>query len=150
MAKLSAHGRELWRVELMNCREAWFEDGVVLRNHGNGWKVHGRVKKGLDVHAAVNQVREAFERGDERVPERAWFRRLLVEAVSLERRSFLYETIRLMPGDPDGVWATADDHHWGLTVEDCNELCTAYAAMRRAWKEGQRATQDTAIEANPA
>ena len=37
MAKLSAHGAEVGRVEYIGKVKAYFADGKVLVNHGQGW-----------------------------------------------------------------------------------------------------------------
>jgi hypothetical protein len=41
MAKLSAHGKEVGRINYTTYAKAYMQDGVVLKNEGHGWKVYG-------------------------------------------------------------------------------------------------------------
>jgi len=73
MAKLKAHGEEIARYVspkwggLISIRS----DGTVLRRTPwSGWKVHARVKPGVDLEEWVEKKREWF-RG---IPENHWMR----------------------------------------------------------------------------
>jgi hypothetical protein len=44
MAKLSAHGKEIGRINYTTYSKAYMQDGTILKNSGFGWKVFGEVQ----------------------------------------------------------------------------------------------------------
>jgi hypothetical protein len=44
MAKLSAHGKEIGRINYTTYSKAYMQDGTILKNSGFGWKVFGKCK----------------------------------------------------------------------------------------------------------
>jgi hypothetical protein len=127
MAKLSAHGRELARFEYATSRVAYFEDGKILRNCGDGWKRWKKVKAGLDVAAVVETRKAGHAQFLHDCPNWAHFIKLMKACGSLEKRGLLLCLIEMMPDDPDGIWVGAvDDLDLGLTLEDIVDLCDSY------------------------
>ena len=61
MAKLNAHGKEIGRVVYTTYTKAYFEDGKVLKNHGDGWKIAGKLKTGLTPERAYDNAVSRLE-----------------------------------------------------------------------------------------
>lgn len=58
MAKLSAHGSELLRLEYPTSTKCLMSDGWLLVNRGGtGWK---RIRKYGDIHSVVEQARKQY------------------------------------------------------------------------------------------
>lgn len=127
MAKLTAHGPELVRLEFPTYRAAYMRDGKVLRNYGSGWKLHGTVKRGV---APADHAANMQRQYDARTPEYHRYIAALKDAVSMERRAMLHTAIAVMPEDPDGVYSAMDDRSWhdGPEIGECVELCRLYLA----------------------
>jgi len=142
MAKLKAHGKEIARWELPSSRIALFEDGHLLRNRGDGWKLYRKLKPGVDVVEAAAHRNALMERKLEACPGWARLIKLLNGAASLRNRGLLLACIDMMPSDPDGVWSECNDSlGLNLTVDDCVELCEALADSElelKAWAELRR------------
>jgi hypothetical protein len=112
MAKLSAHGTELLRVEQASCRLAYMADGKILRDSGGGWKLHKRCKPGVDPEANAEQRRAFYANVTPDRYHRAHYReRMVNEFPGLETRVRVHTTISLMPDD---VSARSGDKHWLL------------------------------------
>lgn len=141
MATISKHG-EIGQIEYLAYRACYCEDGQILRNQGDGWKVWKKLKPEF-----MSDPKGAFERASHRQSDklrerpafRAW-RDTLHELVAFRHRWFVVETIRMMPSDPDGVWSTFDDHKFmgvELDLDDCVKLCRAYESACAEAKEFQ-------------
>jgi len=132
MAKLSAHGVELFREDLLTKRYAYMSDGVVLVNRGDGWKKHGKVKTGMTPEAAINIIKDRAAEFDHTHPAWIAYRSAVHAVVPLESRWHLCEAVKTLQNDPDGLYAELTDdfsgrfHH--VTVNDCIELCKLRAA----------------------
>jgi len=135
MAKLNAHGAELYRVEMANCRIAYMSDGHILRDDGGGWKLWRRCKDGVDPRELAEKKRQFYANVKPERTFRAEFRESMVrEFPSLEHRLCCYTAISLMPDDVDGVWSTLDDYGHGVDLETVKHLCEMY---QRAGDEGR-------------
>lgn len=128
MAKLSAHGGEIGRVEYAKFVKAYRVDGTILRNTGFGWKEYGKVKAGVTPQIALQHAREAQQARYALNPAYARFVKALIGAAGITKRWQLYTAIELMPDDPDGVWSTMDDEGMSLGVDEVVELCRLYKA----------------------
>ena len=64
MAKLFVNGLELARLKTLRYEKAYFGNGKILVNRGNGWKLHARVKKGFSI---FDLAKNAIER------QKEWF-----------------------------------------------------------------------------
>lgn len=135
MAKLSAHGTEIGRIEFLTRTKAYFSDGKILQNSGHGWKLHAKVKPGIlpsDAFARAQALQAQFMRDN---PEYARFHCMLHEACgSLAKRWKLYYAIEMMPTDCDGVWSEVCDGYSDnihISVEEVGKLCDAYITCTR-------------------
>ena len=147
MAKLSAHGAELYRIEHVTYRVARMSDGKILRDNGGGWKLWKKLKPGFD---PVEQARKAREFHENVTADRVWrsdYRRKMVgEFPCLEKRIMASTAIELMPDDADGVWATLDDEGTGTDLDTVVELCDLY---KRAMAEGKAAKEAAELKVQP-
>ena len=124
MAKLSAHGRELDRMEYASFRVAIMSDGNIMRNSGSGWKLWKRLKPGANAAEYAKRQREKYNARPALFHE---YIAALTDAVSLENRGRLHMTVSLMPTDPDGVWSELDSYSGPLVdLDDCVKLCRLY------------------------
>lgn len=131
MAKLSAHGRtELARFEYASKRIARMSDGWILVSYGRAWSQYGKLKAGTD---PTESARQAQMKYDARPIEFHLYIRALMDACALEMRGEMHTAIALMPNDPDGVWSTMDDRHFGSgpDLEDCVKACRCYQSLMR-------------------
>lgn len=126
MAKLSAHGYELGRIEYLTKTKAYFENGDVLVNYGGDWTVYGKTKPGVNPTDAFNKRRQNHKEFLATHPAYAAYRKALIDA-GHSRRSLVHAAISLMPTDPDGVWSECNDMlGLSLTVDEVVDLCTLY------------------------
>lgn len=137
MAKLSAHGEELLRLEFTTYRLAYMSDGQALRNVGDGWKKYKKVKDGLNIREVVQ------DRGQKRLNFRnecpCWARYLdlLVDNFSLEHRAAVHTIIDMMPQDPDGCWSEINDNMGedSIDLETLVEMCRAWQSAEKEIEE---------------
>lgn len=126
MAKLSAHGKEIGRIDGLTRTKAYFENGDILVNYTGDWHVYGKVKSGYnptDVFAKRLKAHKDFIAAR---PALAAYRKALIEA-GHSRRSLIHVAIQSMPDDPDGVWAECNDMlGMNLTVDEAADLCRLY------------------------
>lgn len=137
MAKLSAHGNEIGRLIFLTYVKAYMEDGMVLKNIGFGWKIHGKVKAGVDPRDAYKR---AFDRQVEFLAPRPAYRAYRSELHAMAgvcKRWKLHAAVELMPQDPDGVWSEACDgfgDNIHADVEEVSHLCALYLAAEHEAK----------------
>lgn len=148
MAKLSAHGAELFRVEFSTYRLVYMSDGSILRDCGDGWKTYKKIKAGFDIRTHVESVRQHFAVvTPDRVCRAHWRETLAREFPCLETRIQVVTTIELMPDDPDGVWSTLEDYGAELDVDTVVKLCRDYKA---AIAEGKAARAAKLSDSQPS
>lgn len=134
MAKLSAHGTEVFRWDGITHRYSYRSDGHILRNGGDGWKLWKKLKDRKGMPAYVERLKEQHRKSATERPLLAHAVDLFHGMVPFKARFWVYEAICLLVGpsdsDPDGLWSTLDDHpctrELGLSVEECVELCNAF------------------------
>lgn len=140
MARISAHGREVGTVQFTTWAKRYMSDGVILKNHGFGWKLGGKLKPGIAPVDAF-QRQEAIQRDKlASAPIVAEYRKALHDLAPLGggRRARLHMTVEMMPDDPDGVWAECCDgcgDNVHADLDDIVELCKLYRAVRLNAKE---------------
>lgn len=137
MAKLSAHGSEIGRIVFLTYTKAYMSDGTVLKNIGFGWKIHAKVKPGVD-------PRDAYQRAIDRQsafladsPAYRAYRSELHSMAGVGKRWKLHGAVELMPQDPDGVWSEACDgfgDNVSADVDEVAHLCDLYLAAEREAK----------------
>ena len=148
MAKLSAHGAELFRVEFSTYRLAYMSDGSILRDCGGGWKTYKKIKTGFAIHTHVESVRQHFAVVTPDRVCRAHFRETLVrEFPCLQTRIQVVTAIELMPDDPDGVWSTLEDYGAEVDLDTVVNLCRGYQA---AIAEGKAARAAKLCNSQPS
>ena len=130
MAKLSAHGYEVGRIEYPSWAKTYHSDGTVLINRGDGWKVHGKVKANFTPTQAYEHVKsvQAARLADNPMYAQ-WYK--LIMGYGLVKRQYIIMTIETMPEDPDGVWCELTDTYdyrakMNWEIEEVIELCRAY------------------------
>jgi len=130
MAKLSVHGQEIGRITALTSVKAYFSDGKILKNIGFGWKLHAKVKDGIDPNyayaKAVTRQNDFFE-GKPALKE---YKKALHTLAGMNKRWKLHQTITLMYDDADGVWAEccngySENVH--ADIAEISELCALYA-----------------------
>ena len=145
MAKLSAHGAELLRLEFPGYRKAYMADGVILADHGGGWKRHGKIKPGVSIEEHVAKMREFYATITPDRFHRNDFRLFMINNFpGLENRVKAFTCVTLMPGDADGCWAELEDFGCPMSLEDVQVMCQLY---KNATEEGKAAK--AAKTANP-
>ena len=130
MAKLRSHGLELFRDEGLTDKIALFADGHILRDYGSGWKLYKKLKPGQSATDYAETLRERLR--TLRGPSWHAFAERFHALVSFKNRHFVYNAIKLLPDDPDGVYSEMDDSFMGreigLSIEECVELCILFRA----------------------
>ena len=129
MAKLSAHGKEIGRIEGLTRTRAYFSDGKILRNDGFGWKLFAKFKPDVDPVEGFARAKAAFETKLKDNPAAAEYRRQLHDLACVSKRWKLHAAVTMMPDDPDGVWSEACDGYGDNISADLDEivsLCRAY------------------------
>ena len=138
MAKLSAHGKDRLVYVGMKYRKAYCQDGKVLKDVGNGWKLHGTVKKenGFTYETAYRAFVDKVEAKVNASPSFRAYRDLLMKYVpSFKKRSmFCMLMDTLGPDEADGIWSEIHDGYGAdlpkdLSLDDIVELCNLYGAM---------------------
>lgn len=133
-AKISAHGSIVWTVEYITHAKRYMSDGVILKNHGFGWKVAGKVKPGVTPDEACGAAVAHLERQLRDKPAVAAYRKLLHEMAGLNKRWKLHAAVQMMPDDCDGVWSECCDGYGDNVHADIDEvagLCRAYKLMMK-------------------
>lgn len=145
MAKLSAHGAELGRLERIQDKIAYMSDGKVLRNFsGHGWKLWKKVKAEYTPQQAWEMARANYENKLRENPFYADFRNAMHELVSFEDRARVMTTMELLVDDVDGCWSELNDGYnsLDLSLDDVARLCNAC----KAWQEEARAMKAAKAE----
>lgn len=133
MAKLSAHGIEVGRVSYTTYTKCYMSDKTVLKNHGDGWKLAGKVKPEFSVEYAFNQTAERLKKWESEHPFGLAYKKELHSLASQSKRFRLHTVIQLMYDDCDGVWSECCDGYDSIhaDLDEINELCKLYALALR-------------------
>lgn len=142
MARICKHGTVVGTVDWLTSSKRYMSDGVILRNIGFGWKLHGKVKAGVT-------PQEAFARAQERLAKQladnsaiAAYRALLHSMAGVSKRWKLHQAVTLMPDDCDGVWSEACDGYGDnvhADVEEVARLCASWQLVEQRAKESPEA-----------
>lgn len=144
MAKLKSHGPELLRLEYLGCIKSYRADGHILKNSGDGWKLHRKVKEGVSIPEHIETIRRTRAANEAACPVFAKYRRLLTQ-YGLQTRVLIHQSLSLMPTDPDGVWSTLDDYGKRVPLEDLVELSRLHeTAMREVEAYNKRVREQQA------
>lgn len=140
MAKLSAHGHEVGRVEFLTYTKAYMADGKVLKNSGFGWKIYGRLKDGVSPQQAIENAKRRQAEHKAQYPAHAAYVRELHSMAGLCQRWKLHAAIQMMPDDYDGVWSECCDGYGGnvsASIDEVASLCILYGAAVLEAKHAQ-------------
>jgi len=133
MAKLSAHGTELYRYEGILSTLSYRSDGYILRNHcGAGWKLWKRLKKEVNPQDHADRIRREHHESDRKTPCFVTLRHWLHKNIRKSDRALVVQALRLLSDDPDGLWSQLTDG-WprvDVSIEDCVTLCNLYGAYK--------------------
>lgn len=146
MATLYKHG-EIGQVERLAYRLAYCEDGNILRNDGDGFKMWKRLRKEINPQAAFERAKEKYAEKLATFPCFAAWRSEFHALIPFKLRNLALSVISMMPQDPDGVWSELNDFcsMQGdgdlLSVEDACNLCRLYEAARLEGKEHEATKQ---------
>lgn len=132
MAKLSAHGKEVGRIQYVAHDVAVMSDGYVLKNFGSGWKIHGKLKAGI---TPENAYQSRLSKLQNQPDEYHIFKEKLFSLTrSLEKRAQIMVTLQLLGNDADGVWSELTDSYLGPRIDadigEIVELCKAHEVYR--------------------
>lgn len=142
MARLSAHGAEIGRLEFTDYRKAYMADGSILKDSGFGWKLHGKCKPGFTPFEVYERAKAKQAETLANRPMLAAYRSALHDAAPLSKRWKLSMSIKMMPQDPDGVWSECCDgfsDNIECDLGDIVKLCRLYESAMSEAKEMSRA-----------
>jgi hypothetical protein len=131
MAKLSAHGAIIGTIEYTAKTVRYMEDGKVLVNFGDGWKIRGKLKTGLSPQEAYAKAVKKQQDFLAARPAFRDYRILLHDLAPLSKRAKLHTCVEIMPDDCYGVWSDACDGYGDnihASVDEVAALCAAYKA----------------------
>jgi len=134
MATLSKHGTEIGRLVYVDYVKSYRSDGTVMKNHGFGWKMAGKVKPGADI---VDVYQKAVEHQRDflaKYPAHAAYRKMLHSLAGVGKAWKLHACVQLMHDDVDGVWSECCDGYSDNVHADLDEiakLCRLYEDSRR-------------------
>lgn len=136
MAKLSAHGIELARFENLRARIAYFADGHILRNSGDGWKLWRKIKPGFTSESAIESRKKLIEEHKTTRPCFSEFRKRMIEEFpSLESRTKALLALEMIGNDIDGCWSEMEIMGIATDLKTVAELCRLEEAARKENKE---------------
>ena len=101
MAKCSVHGNEIGTVYFTTTAKRYMSDGVILKNAGFGWKLHGKVKESVTPEIAFKNQLEHTAQFERENPCFAAYRKALHDVAGIGKRWKLHAAIELMPDDPE-------------------------------------------------
>ena len=129
MATLSKHGEEIGRLELLTSKVAYYSDGKILRNQGNGWKLFRKVKPGVNVNEAFHHRLSSQSEFAAQRPAFIEFKRQLHAIASFQDRYMVKAALEMLANDPDGLWSELNDMlRISCGVDEVVNLCRAYEA----------------------
>ncbi len=150
MAKLSAHGIEIGRIEYTSKTIAFFNDGSTLINNGFGWKKHAKIKSEYTPQQAFDLGKEKQIKFREQNPAFRKYQDLMLD-IPLSIRWKVITAFEMMDGDIDGVWSSLDDSYetrGRFSFEDLAEINEARKAA--AQEKADKALANLEITTAPA
>ena len=130
MATLSKQGSETHRVELLRKTYSFRDNGNVLKNEGNGWKLV-RFKEGCNAETLLRSIKDRESR---LTPEFLAYRRAVQSEFPLSIRWKFLHLSNLLDTDVDGIWAHLDDEGIHCDLETLRELSLLRQAAIAAHK----------------
>jgi hypothetical protein len=140
MAKLSAHGEEIGRINYTTYAKAYMADGKILKNYGQGWKLYGKCKVSPQEAYAVAKAKQDAVFSVR--PCLAAYRKELHSLAGMSKAWKLHAAVELLGDDVDGIWSEACDGYGDNVHADVDEVgelvrlynlaCAESADMRQA------------------
>jgi hypothetical protein len=153
MAVCAKHGQEIGTIHYLTKAKRYMSDGTILKNHGEGWKLHGKVRAGIDPATAYQNAKARADESLLKHPATAEYRRQLHALCGMSKRWQLNATVAMMPEDPDGVWSEVCDDWRNLVdadLDDIVKLCQAYQAAVKETRDTAPANTAATSEAGAA
>lgn len=138
MAKLSAHGVEIGRINYLTYSKAYFPDGHILINRGFGWKLHAKVKPEVSPGEAFARMKAKNDALAQDRPAFYAYRKELHSLAGMGKAWKLHAAVEAMPEDPDGVWSHACDDYTDNVHADIGEICELCKLYLRAQDEAKQ------------
>lgn len=137
MATLSKQGREIGRINQLRASYSLRDNGRILKNEGDGWKIL-KLRDGWETHTAWAHLcaKEA-----ELSPEFKAYRRAVQSEFCLANRWKYLELVKLLGDDIDGIWAHLDDEGMHVDLETLRELNALRQAIPRRVKQPETVGQ---------
>lgn len=136
MAKLSAHGKEVGRINYTTYAKAYMQDGVILKNEGHGWKVYGKCK--FTPQEVYENALDHYNKFLIARPCLAAYRDYLHDLAGMGKAWKLHAAVTMLGDDIDGIWSEACDGYVDnvrASVEEIKHLVDLYNQVRQ---EGSR------------
>ena len=118
MATLSKQGSETVRVELLRKTYSFRDNGNVLKNEGDGWKLV-KFREGCNASTLLQSIRDRESR---LTPEFLTYRRAVQSEFPLSIRWKFLHLSNLLDTDVDGIWAHLEDEGIHRDLETLQEL----------------------------
>jgi hypothetical protein len=118
MATLSKQGSETVRVELLRKTYSFRDNGNVLKNEGDGWKLV-KFRDGCNAETLLRSIKDREAR---LTPEFLAYRRAVQSEFSLSIRWKFLHLSSLLDSDVDGIWAHLDDEGIHRDLSTLREL----------------------------
>jgi hypothetical protein len=142
MATLSKHGSEIARIEKLTKKVAYMADGTILQNSGDGWKLRGKVKPGIDPLEHAQRCVSNYDKLLMDCPALADFRKAFHAEIAPSHRYMVSEVLSALANDPDGVWSEMNDVLLiPIDIDECVNLCRLYeeaGAESKARRQAQK------------
>ena len=104
-------------------------DGKILKNRGDGWKLHAKVKPGFTPEYAYAAAKQQAEEFLAKRPAFAEFKRAMFAEFSFSERFMVKAALEALSDDPDGAWVELNDMaRISCDIETVVELCRLYNA----------------------
>lgn len=152
MAKLSAHGVEIGRIEKTSYTVAYFHDRAILANQGFGWKLKSKVKPDIDPVEAFNREQERYNKKLVENPAFKHWRDLIIKEPLYPHRLRLMTALDTFPADElDGLYIELDDcpdtrGRW--SVDDLKEISFAFHSAKEEAREKHKAKPAGKVKAD--
>lgn len=144
MAKCKAHGHEIGTVYFESTAKRYMSDGVILKNNGFGWKLHGKVKPELTPQQAYQAQVEKQKTLLASRPALAAYRTMLHNMAGLSKRWKLRSALQLLGDDVDGIWSECCDGYSDNISADVDEIAELVRAYKVALMEQTDVRRETA------
>ena len=135
MATLSKHGDHR-QIEYIDHKIALCQDGNVLKNSGDGWKIHAKLKAGINYLTAYENRLEKIREFAAKRPVAAAYKKHMLQWKLSDRR-FIFMAFGLLGDDLDGIVSELTER-WPRIEIDLEEVREIHHLRQAARKEKER------------